>query len=100
MPLRKTHRRSFRKINDSSTKGGGWVRGGYPYVYIYPLTDFLSNFKEAKMAIWINRKKVKRGRDAKGRFTKQPQAEKKEQASELQREIDALRLEDRLKIGG
>jgi hypothetical protein len=45
------------------------------------------------MAIWINRKKVKRGRDAKGRFTKQPQAEKKEQASELQREIDALRLE-------
>ena len=52
------------------------------------------------MAIWINRQKVKRGRDAKGRFTKQPQAEKKEQASELQQEKDAFRLEDRLKIGG
>jgi len=52
------------------------------------------------MANWIDRKKVKRGRDAKGRFIKQPQEEKKEQASELQREIEALRLEDRLKIGG
>ena len=40
--------------------------------------------------------KIKAG--AKGRFTKQPQAEKKEQASELQQEIDALRLAERYKI--
>jgi len=50
------------------------------------------------MANWIDRKKVKRARDAKGRFIKQPQAEKKEQASELQQEIDALRLAERYKI--
>jgi len=50
------------------------------------------------MANWINRKKVKRGRDAKGRFIKQPQAEKTEQASQLQRKIDALRIAERSKL--
>jgi len=50
------------------------------------------------MANWIDKMKIKRGRDAKGRFTKQPQAEKKEQASQLQRKIDALRIAERSKL--
>ena len=50
------------------------------------------------MANWIDRKKVKRARDAKGRFIKQPQAEKTEQASQLQRKIDALRIAERSKL--